>query len=282
VKEFLAKHSLEVIGIAIAVIIPLVAVWVERRHRKKTEQDRKLRAHFEELKKEAELVISSASNLAPRTYSWEIVVSRGAYGGNVSDISETQVSAGFEAHFPEQAKGLGTLKQETGEHNTNCKNFRQKIKIAFKSQGIPVVQNDQGNHSICLFETALDALFTRWKELAGSNRPWPDFQNISYKPVEGGYLLHPREWESSMVAFAKTDDEREKCELALAEIADNMENQREVSEIVNKGNKLIAEGKEFANQLASEINDIGEFWRGRKGKEFKELKKTCSRCRELF
>ena len=63
-KEFLAKHSLEVIGIAIAVIIPLVAAWVERRHRKKTEEDRKLRVHFEELKKEAESVTSFAHNLA--------------------------------------------------------------------------------------------------------------------------------------------------------------------------------------------------------------------------
>jgi len=63
VKEFLATHSLEIIGIAIAVIIPLVAVWVEWRHRKKTEEDRKLRVHFNELKKEAEPVISFAHNL---------------------------------------------------------------------------------------------------------------------------------------------------------------------------------------------------------------------------
>lgn len=66
VKEFLAKHSLEVIGIAIAVIIPLVAAWIERRHRKKTEEDRKLRVHFEELKKEAEPVISFALGLGNR------------------------------------------------------------------------------------------------------------------------------------------------------------------------------------------------------------------------
>jgi hypothetical protein len=285
-KEFLAAHTVEALGIAIAAITAIgvfVGPWLaSRRQRRIAEQDRKLRAHFENLKKEAELVISSASNLAPMAYSWKIVVSQGPSGGNVSDINETKVSRSFEVHFSEQAKRLNALKQGIYEHNTNCEKLRQKTKTAFGSQGIPVVQNDQGNHSICIFEAALDALFTRWKELARSNRPWPDFQNISSNPVQGGYLLHPREWESSMVAFAKTEDERDKCELALAEIADNVENQREVSEIVNKGDKLIVEGKEFANQLASEINDIGEFWRGRRGKEFKELKKTCPRCKELF
>ena len=62
-KEFLAKHPLEIIGIVLAVIIPAVAVWVERRHTKKTEEDRKLRVHFKELKKEAEPVISFAGDL---------------------------------------------------------------------------------------------------------------------------------------------------------------------------------------------------------------------------
>ncbi len=285
-REFLAAHTLEVIGIAIAAITAIgvfVGPWLaSRRQRKKTEQDRKLRAHFDELKGEAELVISSASNLAPMARHFSIVVAIGSQAVTTSDIEVAKVSASFEAHFPEQAKGLGTLKQKADEHNTNCENFRQKIKIAFESQGIPVVQNDQGNHSICIFEAALDALFARWRSLAQNTDPSPDFQNIRSNPVEGGYLLHPSGWGSSMVAFSKTEDERDKCELALAEIADNVENQQEVSEIVNKGSKLIAEGKEFANQLASEINDIGEFWRGRRGKDFKELKKTCPRCRELF
>ena len=49
-KEFLAKHSLEIIGIAIAVTIPVVGVWGERRHRGKTEEDRKLRVHFNDKK----------------------------------------------------------------------------------------------------------------------------------------------------------------------------------------------------------------------------------------
>jgi len=283
-KEFLVAHSVEV-GIMITAITavgvfvgPLLAGW---RQRKKVEQDRKLRAHFEELKREAELVIFSASNLATMARDFSIVVAVGSQAVTTSDIEESKVSASFEAHFPERAKGFGTLKQETGEHNTNCENFRQKIKTDFEKKGIPVEKYPRKDFC-CIYEDAFDALFNMWRELARNKPPSPDFhQELNPNQVDGGYFLRARDW-SSMVAFAKTDDERKKCELALAEIADNVENQREVSEIVNKGYKLIVNGKEFANQLASEINDIGEFWRGRIGKEFKELKTTCPRCRELF
>lgn len=285
-KEFLAAHTVEAVSIIIAAITaigvfvgPWLASW---RQRKITQQDKKLRAHFEELKGEAGLVISSASNLAPMAYSWEIVVSQGAYGGNVSDISEAQMSRSFEVHFSEQAKRLSTLKQEIYEHNTNCEKLRQKIKIAFESQGIPVVQNNRGEHPICIFEAALDALFTRWKELARGNRPWPDFQNISSNPVEGGYLLHPREWGSSAVAFAKTEDGQKKCRLELVETAESVENQREVAAIVHYGDQLLGNGKEFAGQLAAHIDDIDKFWPGKKSNRFRRLKKACPRCRELF
>jgi len=65
-KEFFAAHAVEV-GIIIAAITaigvfvgPWFASW---RQRKYTEQDRKLRTHFEELRKEAEPVISFARGL---------------------------------------------------------------------------------------------------------------------------------------------------------------------------------------------------------------------------
>jgi hypothetical protein len=66
-KEFLAAHPVEAIGIIIAAITavgvfvgPLLAGW---RQRKNAEQDRRLKKHFEELKKEAVPVISFARDL---------------------------------------------------------------------------------------------------------------------------------------------------------------------------------------------------------------------------
>jgi hypothetical protein len=66
-KEFLAAHTVEAIGIIIAAITavgvfvgPLLAGW---RQRKNAEQDRRLKTHFEELRKEAAPVISFALDL---------------------------------------------------------------------------------------------------------------------------------------------------------------------------------------------------------------------------
>ena len=283
-KEFLAEHAVEV-GIIIAAITaigvfvgPWFASW---RQRKKVEQDRKLRAHFEELKREAELVISSASNLAPMARDFSIVVAVGSQAVMTSDIEEAKVSASFEAHFPERAKGLGTLKQETGEHNTNCENFRQKVITDFREKGIPVDKYPRKD-SCCIYEDAFDALFNMWRELARNKPPSPDFhQELNPEQVDGGYFLRARDW-ASVVAFAKTEDEQQKCSSVLAEIADDIGNRKEATKIVASANELVEKAREFANQLASEINDVGEFWRGRRGKEFKELKKTCPRCRELF
>jgi len=197
-KEFLAAHIVETIGIVIAAITaigvfvgPWFASW---RQRKNTEQGRKLRAHLEELKREAELVISSASNLAQVCGNGKLVVSGGSHEKIVSDIEKAKVSASFKAHFPEQAKGLGTLKQKTREHNTNCEKLRQKIKIAFESKGIPVVQNDQGSLPVFTYEASLDAVFNRWKELALNKCPMPDFKEIGSSPVQGGYKMFTRGW----------------------------------------------------------------------------------------
>jgi len=66
-REFLAAHTVEAIGIIIAAITaigvfvgPLLAGW---RQRKNAEQGRRLKTHFEELEREAAPVISFARDL---------------------------------------------------------------------------------------------------------------------------------------------------------------------------------------------------------------------------
>jgi len=284
-KEFLAENAV-VMSIIIAAITavgvfagPRVASWQERRIR---EQNSKLRAHFEELRSQAETVISSASNLATMAYSWKLVVSEGSHGQIDYDFDELQVSTSFEAHFPEEAKELSGLKEEIYKHNAKCENFRQKLRKVFESKGLPVEQSEPGEYSMFIYEAALDALFTRWSELARCIEPWPDFQNINSNPVQGGHVLHPSGWGSSAVAFAKSEDEQEKCKLALAEIAEDMESQKEVAKMINSASKLVGEGKCFAGQLENQLDSIDRFWPGKKNDRFKVLKGTCSRCKEVF
>ena len=280
-KEFLAAHIIEVISVSVVVIAVVVPLLVGRRQRKKVEQDRKLRTHFEELKREAELVISSASNLAPMARDFSIVVAVGSQAVTTSDIEEAKVSASFEAHFPERAKGLGTLKKETGEHNTNCENFRQKIVTDFRKKAIPV-EKYPCKDSCCIYEDAFDALFNIWRELARNKPPSPDFhQELNAEQADGGYFLRARGW-SSVVAFAKIEDDQQKCRSVLAEIADDIGNQKETTKIVASAKELVEKAREFANQLAAKLDEIDKYWPGTQTNKFKRLKKTCPKCKELF
>lgn len=289
-KEFLAAHTVEAIGIIIAAITaigvfvrPWVAGW---RQRKNTEQDRKLRAHFEELKKEAQLIMTSAAcvSVIIDDNAEVIVPTMGSYGQIITSIEEAQVSGSFEAHFREQAKEFNGLKQEIRKYNTTCEDFQRKIKVAFESKGIPVVQNDQGKLPVFIYEASLDALFNKWIGLALNKYPRSDFQKIGSSPVEGGYKIFTGGWGGSVTVFmfGKTEDERRKCELALVEIAGDVENQRRTAEILDSANRLTGKAEEFRHQLASEINSIDKFWPGKKTNEFKRLKKNCPDCKRLF
>jgi hypothetical protein len=281
-KEFFAAHAVE-LGIIIATITaigvfvgPWLASWWQR---KKVEQNRKLRAHFDELKREAELVISSASNLAPMAPDFSIVVAAGSQAVTTSNIEEAKVSASFEAHFPERAKGLGTLKQETGEHNTNCENFRQKIVTDFREKGIPVEKYSRKDFC-CIYEDTFDALFNMWRELAQNKPRWPNFQQINSEQTDGGYFLRAQNWASAL-AFAKTEDDVREWKLVLAEIADDIGNQSEAAKILDSVNKLVEKAREFANQFAAKLDEINKYWPGKKTNKFKRLKKTCQTCKEL-
>jgi len=285
-KEFLAAHIVEasivIAGItAVGVFVgPWFTSWRQRRN---TEQDRKLRAHFEELKNEAEDLVSLVSSLKEKNLRIVAVdTSAAELGVGYAEIRAVQISDSFKAHFLRQTEEWRRWEQKAIEHNARCEDFCQRTKIAFESEGIPVVQNDQGKSFTYIYEDVFNPLFNMWKELAQGRHPRPDFQNIDTASVEGSYFLYPSGWEASVVAFAKTEDDLEKCKLALARIAGDGENQREAAEIFSSASELMKEAREFADQFASKLNDMDTFWPPKKPNEFKELKKTCPRCKELF
>jgi len=293
IVEFFAAHTVEAIGIIVAAITAVgvfVGPWFAScRQRKSTGRDRKLRAHFEELKKEARLIISSAAHVPEITETTDdsgeigVTVTVGAYGQIVKSIEEAQVSGSFKAHFREQVKEFNRLKQKIREHNAKCEDFRQKIKTAFESKGIPVGYQDA--LSAYIHEDAFKPLFHMWEELARGKHPWPDFQKIEFEPIynmKGASLLYASGWKANAVAFAMTAADSEKCKAVLAEVAENQEDQKEAAEIFDSANKLIGEAKEFVGRLVTELNDMDNFWPGKKTNTFKELKKTCPGCRELF
>jgi hypothetical protein len=200
---------------------------------------------------------------------------------DLKEVEAPPISASLEAHFPRPSEEWRGLMQKISEHNRNYKAFCQKIKADFESKGIPVVQNDRRKSFTFIYEDVFNPLFNMWKELAQGRHPWPDFQKIDTVSVEGSHFLHPSGWEASVVAFAKTEDDSEKCKLALAEIADDIGNQGEAAKILDSANKVVEKAREFANQFAAKLDEIDRYWLGKKTNKFKRLKKTCQTCKEL-
>ena len=286
-NEFLAAHIVEVsIGVAvIAAVAVFVGRWLARRSRMQTEgQDKKLREHFEQLQGEITPVISLASSLAQMTCSGKIVGSEQVEGPGVTlkGIKTVQMPDDFTAHFPEQADRWMEWEQSASEHNTNCENFRWRVKSAIESKGIPVEGDRRSKSATCVYNDALDALFSRWQEIAGNNRPWPDFQNIDAEPVDGGSILYLKEWRASAIAFADSEDGQEKCKIVLGEVSDDVENQKEAAKILDAAGRLVNEARSFAEQVRSELDDIDKSWSSRKENKFKRLMKTCPGCKELL
>lgn len=287
-KQFLAAHIIEVIAIIIAAITAIgvfVGPWLaSRRQRKIAEQDRKLRAHFEEVKSEAEDLVSLASSLKEKDMRIVAVdISAAELGVGYVEIRAVQISDSFKAHFLGQMEEWRTWEEKAIEHNISCEDFRQKIKTAFESKGIPVGYQDA--LSAYIHEDAFKPLLNMWEELARGKHPWPDFQKIEFEPIynmKGASSLYASGWKANAVAFAMTAADSEKCKAVLAEVAENEENQREAAKLYNSANEHVEQAKGFADQFASKLNDMDTFWPPKKPNEFKKLKKTCPKCKELF
>ncbi len=268
-KEFVAEHSVK---IAIAVIIPAVGLCIERRHRKKVEEDRRLKAHFVDLKKEADPIISAVSSIS-KSY------------GKVN-IGETQISGSFKAHFPGEAEMWSSLNDRVNVHNRKCENFRQKIEIAFESKGIPVVKSwDTVCNSAYVNEKMLYALFLFWEALARGCEGALTTLPIKFQQEEGrnGYFLFVGSTAlKSVAAFAPNDDDKKDCEDALDKVANGEENKNGAFELFDCAGKIIGGVTEFGEQLKNKVEKVAKFWPGTKEYRFKKLKKTCPFCKELF
>ena len=199
---------------------------------------------------------------------------------NLKEVEAPQISAIFEAHFSGQSEEWRGLMQKISEHNRDYKDFCQKIKTDFEKKGVPVEKYPRKDFC-CIYEHILDPLFNMWGELARNKPRWTDFQEINSEQADGGYFIRVRDW-ASVIAFAKTEDDKRKCKLVLAEIANDMGNQREATKILDSADKLVEKAKEFADQLTTKLDEIDKYWPGTQTNKFKRLKKTCQKCKELF
>lgn len=238
--------------------------WGIRQERKK-ERERRLKVHFEEVKREAETgIIPGISGVFVHYGRVTICITPNPY----KILTELpKPSDSFAAHFPEQTAELAGYEPNIIKHNKAYEAFRLKITKTFKSSGLDVVSANTKVSLPHIWDNIFWLLFEWWLERNQGKAPRFDFQRIETETRQDSrpHNLYVAGCDTQSVACAETEEGEESCRSAIWEVAGNKEYEREAIEIISSANELAKKVATFNNELTDKLSKIDKFklWRGR-------------------
>lgn len=270
-------------GLILLILLFPVRHFINQRSEKKREQDRKLRIHFKELAEEAKSILSEAN--VSEMYGL-IVTYAGSipqYHPDCVGIELPKLPDSFQAHFPKETEMYGNYISRILRNNKVYKELRQKIKTDFESEGIPLVNTSPPPKiSPVIYDTVFWPLFSCWKDRSqGKAKALPNFEQIETTADFGPNHLVVAGWGSGAIAYAETDNDRQKCKHAIGKVAENKEYESEAAKTIEMANERVKEIRTFKEQLMDTLDDIEKFWPGTKKYKFKKAK-NCPKCKEIF
>lgn len=283
----IAQIIIWVVGlIVVGVIVAFITQWLKTSKRKsqeeKTEQAKKLRMHFEDLKLEADYIEQTL---------WQLNAYYGAILWNVRvddpiDIVQapTKPSVNFVSHFPSVASELQEYAARIESHNKAYKSFCQKVTDVFERRKISVLKfySDAPPTHISR-QFIFPALFNWWHEKdQGKADPQPDFARIRTYPDSGPNNLYASGWNAASIAYGESDADKEALRNAISEVALNKDLQTDAAGLVRSAGYLVEETKKFGERLRDQLIDVVKYWPGTKPYKFKKELKKCSKCQEIF
>lgn len=271
-------------GIILYILALPIRRFIVGLHEKNRERNSKLNTHFAEIKEEAKSDLSEVSNVV-EMYG-VVVVRKGSvplYHPNSIVIELPKFSDSFAAHFPEFADKWIECVRKILDHDKSYRQLVHNIRSGFESRGFPVVDvNHPPSVPPYIYENIYPPLFNWWKDRhQGKSRPWPDFGHIETKPDFGPNALLAAGWGSSAIAYAETEEDRERCKHAIRRLAQNKGYEKEAALMIELANQLVHEVREFKSEVVAALDDIEKYWPGTTNYRFKESK-NCPRCKDLF
>lgn len=276
-------------GVLATLIVLILAFPVRRFHARrlkvKRERDNKRKAHFKELSAEARQIMSEAPNLSE--WCGEIVVRKPGYvihGPDLAGIAFPRFSTEFAAHFSQEAGEWARYDARVVKHNNDYGELCLTVKHEFESRGIRMIsKSDLPSVGPCIYDSIFDPLFSWWGQRA-QKKPdsWLNFKEFETRPDREAYELFVPTWYSSPIAYARTNSERQKCKDAIRSVAENREYEKKATEIMNSAERLLGEIQTFKKRLADRLDDVDRYWPGTKSYKFKEMVKSCPKCKEIF
>ncbi|MFC1983695.1 hypothetical protein ACFLVO_01595 [Chloroflexota bacterium] len=270
-------------GLILWILLFPVRHFVNQQSEKRREQDRKLRIHFDDLKKEARAIMSEAQ--ISEMYGLIVTYAGGTpqYHPEFVGIELPKLPNSFEAHFSKETEMYRNCISRILRTNEGYKELRQKIKTDFESEGIPVVNiNPPPKTPPAIYDTIFWPLFSWWSERSqGKPNPHPNFEQIETIDDFGSNHLVVSGWRSGAIAYAIGMTDQQRCKEVITGIAKNGEYESEAAKTIEMANGRVKEIRILKEQLMATLDDIGKFWPGTKKYKFKKVK-NCATCKKIF
>jgi hypothetical protein len=273
--QFVSENVRDIIIPIITLVGGLVIGSFSERNR---ERQRRLKVHFEEIKREAETnIISGISGVSE--HSGRVVIYDG-HNEYATPIELPKPSESFATHLPEETSKLADYGKNINKHNKIYEAFRLKVTNSFKSKAVDVVNINDKTSCPHIWDNIFWLLFEWWLDRHQSKVPHFDFGQIEVTKDFGPHNLLVAGCNSQAVAYAETEESKEKCKSVIWEVADNQEFEREAVEIINSAHGLEKEIKTLAKELSDKLDNIYKFelWRGRRRKFV--IQKKCPLCQK--
>jgi hypothetical protein len=275
----IAISATVIAGLVIWMLLFPVRHFVTRHLEDKRKQDKKLKIHFEELKREAQEIIRIISRVT-ENYGKIVSHSQAIYS-ELTSVVLPQPSDSFMAHFPEETTELAEYERKIKAHNGDYEGFRLKIMNVFTSQGI-FVASSNCQITPCIYESIFEPLFNYWKGVSADRPPFPDFSKIEQTYISGDYIeLYPKGWRASVAAHVQAESDKTEYSHALRKVAENREFRREAATLATSATQLDEQITTFRMQLLDKLGDVDRLWPGTRKYTFRK-EKNCPRCKEIF
>jgi predicted HTH domain antitoxin len=235
-----------------------------------------LRSHF------TKDILEASSNIIP--------ISR-EYGGQLYPGNSPEFSPEFRAHFPKEVATWNTYCSSVKIHNEKYREFVQRPRNVFESAGLSVFNCQTQVKSPYIYEMIFALLFLWWSSHSGHFRyPTIDFTKIDTNLSVCGNLcnLYVSGCNSSAIAYAENETDRQKCKDLITKVAFNLEYEGEAVGLTKLAEGIAKSINDLQSQLTSRIQNIDRYWPtnagtkwGTKEYQFRRLRDECLICRRL-
>lgn len=246
------------------------------------ERDKRLKVHFEDMKKISSNIIPTLTEDYGRIVLFISSSRTSTVTQSIKEDTLCKIPDDFVAHFPKEATTWDTCYLDINAHNEKYAKFALRIREFFGLSGLKVMLVNQTNESPCIYEAVFRPFFVWWRDrLSHTEHPQIDFTKIDVdSPNYGPSNLRVAGWAET-IAYAESETDKEKCKSTIRSLANNAKFEQEAINLLESATKLVESIHALKTQLTDTIQNVDKYWPGTTDYKFRRLKQ-CQTCKKII